>query len=92
METTTIQINKDIKADLDKLKIHHRETYNELLERLINQPNQANENKENLMATIEVLSDPELMRDLAEALKRTSSGDYGTPLEEVEKELGFENV
>jgi len=88
METTTIQISKDIKIDLDKLKIHHRETYNELLERLINSANPAHADRESLIATIEVLSDPELMRDLAEALQE----EGGTSLEELEKELGLKNV
>ena len=31
---TTIQINEDVKEKLDKLKAHHRETYNELISRL----------------------------------------------------------
>jgi hypothetical protein len=92
MDTTTIQIDKEIKSNLDKLKIHHRETYNELLDRLINNTNPANADRESLIATIEVLSDPELMKGLAESLKRTSSGDYGTPLEDVKKELGLEDV
>ena len=92
METTTIQIDKNIKASLDKLKIHHRETYNELLDRLINNTNPTNADRESLIATIEVLSDPNLMKDLAEALKRTSKGDYGTSLEDLKKELGLENV
>ena len=61
MDTTTIQIDKEIKSNLDKLKIHHRETYNELLDRLINNTNPANADRESLIATIEVLSDPELM-------------------------------
>ena len=86
---TTIQLDKKLKQRLDELKIHHRETYNELIERLINNSNPVNYDKENLIATIEVLSNPELMRDIKEALQRINSGNYGTPLEEVEKELGL---
>ena len=88
MNITTIQIDKEIKSNLDKLKIHHRETYNELLDRLINNTNPINADRESLIATIEVLSDPELMKELSKSLKRTNSGDFGTPLEEIEKELG----
>ncbi len=88
MNITTIQIDKEIKSSLDKLKIHHRETYNELLDRLINNTKPVNADRESLIATIEVLSDPELMKGLSESLKRTSSGDFGTPLNEIEKELG----
>ncbi len=32
---TTIQIDEKIKLQLDKLKAHHRESYNELIEKLI---------------------------------------------------------
>ena len=39
------------------------------------------------METIEVLSDPELMRDLGDALNRIKQGDFGTPLEDLEKEM-----
>ena len=92
MKTTTIQIDKEIKSNLDKLKIHHRETYNELLDRLINNTNPVNADRESLIATIEVLSDPELIKGLSESLKRTSQGDYGTPLEDLQKELGLEDV
>ena len=88
MNITTIQIDKEIKSSLDKLKIHHRETYNELLDRLINNTRPVNADRESLIATIEVLSDPELMKGLSESLKRTSSGDFGTPLNKIEKELG----
>ena len=88
MNITTIQIDKEIKSNLDKLKIHHRETYNELLDRLINNTNPVNADRESLIATIEVLSDPELIKGLSESLKRTSSRDFGTPLNEIEKELG----
>ena len=92
MNITTIQIDKEIKSSLDKLKIHHRETYNELLDRLINNTNPINADRESLIATIEVLSDPELMKGLSESLKRTSSGDYGTSLGELKKELGLKDV
>ena len=86
---TTIQLDKSLKQRLDELKIHHRETYNELIERLIDNSNNSNEDKESLMATIEVLSDSELMKSIRESLQRINSGDYGTPLEEVEKALGL---
>lgn len=43
---TTIQIEKEIKAHLDKLKNHPRETYNEVLARMIYTISQ--QNKEEL--------------------------------------------
>jgi len=36
METTTIQIDKTLKKELEKLKIHPNETMNQLIERLVN--------------------------------------------------------
>jgi predicted CopG family antitoxin len=87
--TTTIQIDEDIKKKLDGLKIHYRETYNDLIRRLTESCSPQNMSRESLIATIEVLSDPELMRSIKEALERIESGDYGTPIEEVKKELGL---
>ena len=86
---TTIQVEKDLKEKLDTIKIHPRETYNELLMRILQNTNPANFDKESLIETIEVLSDPETMRDLAEATERINKGDFGTPLEEFKKELGI---
>ena len=76
---TTIQLDEKLKEQLDELKIHHRETYNDLIKRLI----------ENCSPTIEVLSDPELMKGIKEALERIEEGDFGTPIEQVRKELGL---
>lgn len=84
---TTIQIDESIKKKLDELKIHYRESYNDLIKRMIENCSSNNIDKESLIATIEVLSDPELMLGIKEALKRIEEGDYGTPIEELRKEL-----
>lgn len=34
-ETTTIRISQKLKAKLDKIKVHPRETYEEVIERLL---------------------------------------------------------
>lgn len=86
---TTIQINKETKEDLDKLKIHNRETYNEVIKRMLGSCSINEVDKESLIATIEILSDPIAMREIREALERIEKGDYGTPLEELEKELNL---
>ncbi|MFA5381745.1 MAG: hypothetical protein WC356_01155 [Candidatus Micrarchaeia archaeon] len=36
MTNTTIMIDLEIKSALDSLKIHHRESYKEIIEKLIN--------------------------------------------------------
>ena len=86
---TTIQLDEELKEHLDELKIHHRETYNDLIKRLIENCSPQEMDKESLIATIEVLSDPELMKGIKEALERIEQGDFGTHVEQVRKELGL---
>lgn len=85
---TTIQVDSKVKEKLDKLKLHHRESYNELISRLIDNCGGQKMSKQSLIETIEVLSDPETMREIAEALEDYKKGG-GKTLEEVEKELGL---
>ncbi|MAE49428.1 hypothetical protein CMI48_01230 [Candidatus Pacearchaeota archaeon] len=81
---TTIQVDENVKAMLDKLKVHHRESYNELLLRMAEGFSDAD--KESLVATLEVLSSPETMRNIAEGLEAYERGE-GKTLKEVKKEL-----
>lgn len=89
MAITTIQLDEKIKEKLDKLKVHHRESYNELISRIISNCSPNKMDKESLIETIEVLSSPEMMREIAEAMERINTGNLGTPIEEVRKELGL---
>jgi len=73
---TTIQVDEKLKEKLDKLKIHHRETYNELILRLIEFSSPRNADKESLVETIEILSDPETMRDIAQAIEDFKIGKF----------------
>jgi len=70
---TTIQIKEDIKAALNRMKLFERETYNDVLERLIED---AQELKE------------ETKKEIESALKEIESGKYVTH-EKLAKELGF---
>ena len=83
---TTIQIEEKVKEKLDKLKIHHRESYNELINRLVN--SQKDVDKESLIETIEVLSDPETRRDIAEALEEYERGE-GIEFSKLKREVGL---
>lgn len=83
---TTIQVDSKLKEKLEKLKIHHRETYNELIARLISGSSPQNYDKESLIENIEVLSDQETMRDIAKALREYREGK-GKTLHQIEKEL-----
>ena len=82
---STIQLDKKTKEKLDKLKVHKRETYNELLLRLLENNSPTSTNRESLMETLEVLSDPELMKGISEALNEKE----GISIEDLEKELGL---
>ena len=81
---TTIQIEENTKKVLDRLKVHHRESYNELVLRLAS--NYSNEEEDD-SETIEILSDPETMRDIASALEDYEKGKRKT-LKEFRKEIG----
>ena len=85
---TTIQFNKNTKKKLDNLKIYNRESYNELILRLLEGNSSVNASRESLIETIEILSDPNMMKGIADSLKRVEKGDFGTSLEKLEKELG----
>ncbi len=80
---TTIQVEENIKKKLDSLKIHPRESYNELLARLADN---YSEDNEGLIETIEILSDPETMRGIAKGVEDLREGRVKS-LEEIEKEL-----
>jgi predicted transcriptional regulator len=69
---TTIQLNEDTKKTLDKLKVHNRETYDELIRRLAESYSDAD--KESLVETIDVLSDPETMREIAKGIEEFEKG------------------
>lgn len=84
---TTIQVDEKLKEKLDSLKIHHRETYNELIQRLISCSSPREVDRDSLIETIEVLSNPETMRDIAEALKRFEMGEKAVNFEDLKKEL-----
>ena len=86
---TTIQIDEDLKGRLDELKIHYRESYNALLQRILENCTLNSIDNESLIATIEVLSDPDLMVGIKQALEEESRGEKGTSLEDLKKELGI---
>ena len=86
---STIQINKDLKKKLDKLKVYDRETYNDIILRLVNSCDEKNKDKESLSETVEVLSDPETMRDLAESLEDINNSNKWVSWDDMKKENGI---
>ena len=71
--STTIQITEGVKKTLDKMKMFNRETYNDVLERMIEDELELN----NITK-----------REIEEAKKRIKSGKFLRHTD-VEKKLGF---
>ena len=71
--STTIQVSEDIRESLTSMKMHHRETYNEVIERLI-------EDSQEMSA--------ETRREVKAAVKEISKGKYKTHAQ-VKRELGL---
>ena len=71
--TTTIQVKSEIRDTLNNMKLHPRETYNDVLERLIEDLQELN---------------AETKRDIKKALEEVESGNYRTHAE-VKAEMGF---
>ncbi|MFA5019633.1 MAG: antitoxin VapB family protein [Candidatus Pacearchaeota archaeon] len=85
---TTIQIDEKVKDKLDKLKVHHRESYNDLIIRILSSCSPQNVSKESLIETVEILSDPDTMREIAEALEEYEQGK-GVEFSKLKKELNL---
>jgi flagellar biosynthesis component FlhA len=83
---TTIQIDEKLKSKLDILKVHKRESYNELISRLISNCSLENVSRESLTETIEILSSPETMRNIAEALENLEN-KRGESWEHIKREV-----
>ena len=73
MKTTTIQINEELKKELEEIKLFRRETYNEVIERLIEDMKELNEQTKN---------------EIKKARKEIAEGKFKTH-EQVKKEMGF---
>jgi len=71
--STTIQISDNVKQTLDKMKIYQRETYNEIIENMIEDNLELNEKTK---------------KEIEEARKRVKAGDFVSH-EEVVKMFGI---
>lgn len=70
---TTIQIKEDIKSTLTQMKLFERETYNDVLERLIEDVHELND---------------ETKKEIEFAINEIKSGKYITH-EKLAEEMGF---
>ena len=72
-KVTSIQLSSETKRKLDKLKLSKRETYNDVVENLIEYSLELNE---------------KTIKDLKEALEEVKKGQVHS-LDEIKKEMGF---
>jgi len=70
---TTIQISNEIRSKLEKMKLYTRESYNEIIERMIEDEMELNEKTK---------------KEIEEASKRIKSGK-GIPHEKIMQEFGL---
>jgi len=68
MDTTTITIDLKVKSLLDRLKRARRESYNDVLNRVLPTAEKAAD-VEGLQETIDIMSDPDTMRQLARSVE-----------------------
>ncbi|MBI2449467.1 hypothetical protein HYV49_04175 [Candidatus Pacearchaeota archaeon] len=73
MNTTSITLDRNVKKGLDRLKAHKRESYNEVIARIL-AGKVSRIDSESLLETIEILSDPEAMRSLATSIEQLKGG------------------
>ena len=70
---TTIKVSSEVKSMLDRMKMHQRETYNDIIELMIEDNLELNEKTK---------------KEVEEARKRIAKGEFYTQ-EEVEKMFGL---
>lgn len=71
--TTTIQLSQDMKRVLEGMKLHPRETYEEVLERLLEDLQELNE---------------QTKKEIDQAIRDIKAGKYRTH-QQLKDELGF---
>ena len=73
MKTTTIQIDEGLKKELNEIKLFSRETYNDVIERLLEDMKDLNK---------------QTKKEIEKARKEIAEGKFKTH-EQAKKELGF---
>ncbi|MCH7568134.1 MAG: hypothetical protein IIA87_01815 [Nanoarchaeota archaeon] len=72
MNISTITLDRNVKAKLDRVKSHPRESYNDVLMRILSGDTDMQD--DSLYETIEILSDPDVMASLAKSIKDMKKG------------------
>ncbi len=73
MATTTIQLSQEMKKTLEGMKLHPRETYEEVLDRLLEDLRELND---------------QTKKEIEQAIREVKAGKYRTH-EQLKAEMGF---
>lgn len=73
MATTTIQLSKEMRKTLEGMKLHPRETYEEVIERLLEDLRELNE---------------QTKKEIEQAIREIKTGKYRTH-KQMKAEMGF---
>ena len=77
MTTTTITLDTKVKKRLERMKVHPRESYTSVLNRILKKRRLKKadvDELQSLIATYEILSDPKAMRSLAKSVEDVKAG------------------
>ena len=84
---TTIKLDLGIKEKLERMKIYPRETYGDVIVRMMSNVKNMKVDEESMRETIDIMSDPQKLRDIADALAAIERGERGKSWEEVRAKL-----
>jgi len=76
MTNTTITLDTAVQKRLARLKLHPRESYTAVLRRLLKAAHDSNASVdvEAILETLDIVSDPETMRDIAQGIEDVKAG------------------
>ena len=76
MTNTTITLDTAVKKRLARMKVHPRESYSAVLRRLLKAARASNSSVdvEAILETLDIVSDPETMRDIAKGIEDVKAG------------------
>ncbi len=80
MTTTTITLDTAVKKRLARIKVHPRESYSDVLRRLLKAARATNSSVdvEAILETLDIVSDPVTMRDIAKGIEDVKVGPLYT--------------
>lgn len=73
---TTVPLKSNVRKKLDSFKIDSTESYSDVILRILDECERHDVDEESLQATAEILSDPDALRDIAQAQRDYDKGRF----------------